>query len=83
MRFGTTEETVQDFVSGAVPTDSDKASIALRVRFGSEFRGVAAAGRGDDVDCKTALAQLRERFTGELGGFTAARRRVDDGEKTL
>src|SRR5882757_5049 len=83
LRFGTTEETVQDFVSGAVTADSDEASIALRVRFGSEFRGVAAAGRSDHVDCKTALAQLRERFTGELGGFTAARRGVDDGEKTL
>src|SRR5882757_1034536 len=83
LRFGTAEKTVQDFVSGSVSADSDEASIALRVRFGSEFRGVAAAGGGDHVDCKTALAQLRERFTGKLGGFTAAGRGVDDGEKTI
>src|SRR5258708_3644097 len=69
--------------TGSTAANADEAAMAWVVGSGSEFGRVAPAGRGDHVDCKTALAQLRERFTGEIGGFTAARRGVDDGEKTL
>src|SRR6202035_3786116 len=78
---GMGEDAVEEFVSGAVAADGDKAAVALIVAFASQLGGVARSGGGDDVNVQAVFAQTRDGRAGELSGAAAACGGVDDGEE--
>jgi hypothetical protein len=77
------KNSVKDFVSRAVAADRKKAPVALLVRFAGKLHGMAPAGRSDDVNLQSFLAQTRERGSREFRGAAATGGGVDDGEESI
>ncbi len=75
----TREDTVDDFVRGAVAADGKEAAIALVVGFARELHGVARSHGGDRVHAQAFCLQAAELCSGELCGASTARRRIYDG----
>src|SRR5713101_187596 len=74
---------IQDFVSGAIAADGKKVPVALIVGLAGKLHSVTLAGRSDDVNLQSFLAQTCESRSRKFRGAAATGGGVDDGEETI
>src|SRR5260370_6723752 len=77
------KDSIENFVSGAVATDGQKAPVTLIVGFARKLHRMARTRRGDDVDLQPFLSQTSKRRSREFRGATATGGGVNDGEKSV
>jgi hypothetical protein len=79
----TRKNAVENFVDRAVAANRKEFSIALSVGLACKLHCVARRRRRDDIDTQSFLAQARDGWASEPGGFAAASSGINDGEETI
>ena len=82
-RRASRKNSVENFVSCPVAAYCKEASVALIVGFAGKLHRVPLAGRSDDVNLQSFLAQAHQRRSREFRGAAATGGGVDDGEKSI
>src|SRR5437016_1490943 len=79
-RRASRKNSVENFVSCPVAAYCKEASVALIVGFAGQLHRVPLAGRSDDVNLQSFLAQAHQRRSREFRGAAATGGGVADGE---
>src|SRR5579863_2437195 len=76
------ENSVENFVRGAIAADREKPPIALRISFARKLQRVAGPGGGDHVNVEAFFAKASQCRAGELRRLAATSSGIDDGDET-